>query len=337
MTAAASATDGPVLLARMADSLYWFARSVERAEDTARIVLAQSEMFFDIPVHLEVGWEPLLAIVGERPPGRDGSGDGTTGADERADESEAAVVHRLLFDEANPSSIVSSVAVARENLRVTRPLVPDNMFETVNRLWLHTTEMSGTTMTRTRRDRWLRQVVTSCQTIAGQLVGTMRRDLTWRFLRLGAYLERADMTTRVLDVRAEALLPRDEDDRAPFDEVLWMSALRSLGALQMYRRAMPAGEQDVATLRFVLQDPQFPRSVAFCLDEIAGYAGGIVGSTPVTDAVQRARAVVSAVDCDALRPADVHELVDRVQVALGDVHDTVDAVWFRAPQRAAAP
>jgi uncharacterized alpha-E superfamily protein len=223
-----------MLLARMVEAVYWAGRYLERAECTARIVQVHTAAHVDLPIGEDVGWEPLLAIVGvdrefaERYP--EGGGVGAAEED---------VIEFLLQGTDNPSSILAAIASAHENLRTARPVVPREAWEACNNLWLACSDHLDEASTRKGRVQWLRRVITGCQWINGVLLGTMSRDEAMSFLAVGQNLERADLTTRVLDVRSESLHPRGGDD--PYNAVHWMAVLRSLAAYQPFRRAMPPG------------------------------------------------------------------------------------------------
>ena len=259
-----------MLLARMAEAVYWAGRYLERAEGTARIVQVHTDTHVDMPVGEDVGWEPLLAIVGvdsefaERYSAAAEVDDG--------DATEHDVIEFLLHGADNPSSILSSIASARENLRTARPVVPREAWEACNNLWLASSDNLAEAATREGRVLWLRRVIAGCQRINGILLGTMSRDEAMSFLTIGQNLERADLTTRVLDVRSESLRPNRSDS---YDEVHWMAVLRSLAAYQPFRRAMPARPQGGSTLRFLLQDDRFPRAVSACLTEARSQLKGL--------------------------------------------------------------
>ncbi|WP_312914369.1 alpha-E domain-containing protein [Candidatus Competibacter phosphatis] len=185
------------MLSRVAQNIYWMARQIERAEDTARIINVNSNLLLDLPRNTTFGWLPLIFIVGaeklffEKDPNR------------LADET--AVVKFLISDRDNPGSIISSLAAARENLRTTRDTVPQDAWEQVNGLYIYARDHVPT---RRGRFEFMRRVIHGAQQINGMLSGAMSRTAAYDFVRLGRYLERADMTTRILDVRSANLLPR---------------------------------------------------------------------------------------------------------------------------------
>ena len=316
--------EGIMLLARMAEAVYWAGRHLERAEGTARIVQVHTDAHVDMPVGRDVGWEPLLSIVGVD--GEFAASRGWTAADgDRAAEED--VVEFLLLGERNASSILSAVTAARENLRTARPVVPREAWEACHRLWLAGTDHLDETGSREGRVTWLRRVVAGCQQIHGILLGTMSRDEAMSFLAIGQNLERADLTTRVLDVRSENLHPRGAD--APYDVVHWMAVLRSPAAYQPFRRAMPARPQGGSTLRFLLQDDRFPRAVGACLAETRAHLKVLARSEDAQEACRNASMVIASAAVPRLTVAGLGAFLDEVQVALATIHQQIDKTYFR--------
>lgn len=306
-----------MLLSRVAENIYWSARYLERAEGTARIVRAHTELLVDLPTSVALTWEPLLAVIGSR--------EDFDAAFSRADE--ASVVRWLLAEPTNPSSVRSSVERARENLRTTREVLPREVWQRVNDLHLYVAGRHDEGVRRRTRSDFLGNVVGSTLRTTGIIDSTMSRDEAYWFWRLGRELERADLTTRVIDVRAGTLLGTANP---AFGDVQWMGLMRSLSALQMFHRTTRAATDGPTTVRFLLGDRLFPRSVAFCLDR----AAGALRRLPRHEDAVRVCEVASA-DLDAVAAgvasdgSGLHEAMDALQGAIGAVHDAVTATYFR--------
>ena len=316
---------GTMLLARMAEAVYWAGRHLERAEGTARIVQVHTDAHVDLPVGEDVGWEPLLAIAGV-----DSEFAERYEAAEDLDDVRAAeedVIEFLLHGEGNDSSILASLTAARENLRTARPVIPREAWEACNNLWLGSNDHLEEAHSREGRVRWLRRVIARCQCIHGILLGTMSRDEAMSFLVLGQNIERADLTTRVLDVRSDSLHQPGADD--PYDVVHWMAVLRSLAAYQPFRRAMPARPQGGSTLRFLLQDDRFPRAVGACLTEARAQLKSLPHSERAQEACQNASMVVASASVARLTVGGLAEFLEDVQLALIEIHQRVDDTYFR--------
>lgn len=307
-----------MLLSRAADNIYWGARYLERADGTARVVRTFTEVLLDLPVGVASSWEPLLAVAGNR------AMYDLTHA--RAHESD--VVRFLVADPMNPGSVVSSVAAARENLRTTREVLPREAWQTVNDLHLFVGREPESGVDRRTRGRFLDRVISEHQRLDGVLAGAMLRDEAYELWRLGEAIERADMTTRVLGVRAAALLaaPDVADD---YDEVQWMGVLRSLTALQMYQRSTRGPIEGRSVVSFLLFDRQFPRSVAGCLERMRAALARLPHperTMPSADAVQR---LLSGLRADAGDGAALDAAMDEVQLALAAMNDVVFGAFVR--------
>lgn len=312
------------LLSRVAENLYWASRYLERAEDTARVVRSFTEAMADMPTSVTTSWEPLLAIAGSR---------------ELYDEGhvrveEADIVRFLIADANNPGSVSSSVTASRDDLRSTREVIPADAWHVVNDLYLYVSSHRESGVDRRTRRRFLDRIVDDNRRLDGVISAGMVRDDAHAFFRLGQWLERADMTTRVLGVRAAALLDLPDDEHGP---VLWMGVLRSLSAMQMYQRTVRGPIEGRAAVRFALLDAHFPRSVAFCLDRVRKSLKYLPNSADALVALDAASGVMTRLTGTSTAGAslvlDGHVLdaaMDEIQDALGRVHDAVNSTYFAA-------
>jgi uncharacterized alpha-E superfamily protein len=305
------------LLARVAERLYWGARYVERAEDTARIIRAYHELVVDFPGDVMLRWEPLAAIAGN------------VVAFEFADDDysgELAVLHFLIADRLNPGSIASCVAASRENLRTTREVIPREAWQTVNALSHYVAAGAAIGVRRQHRDRFLARVVDDSRRLDGVIDSTMTRQNSYRMFRLGRVIERADMTTRVLGVRAAALLQMQAAGiDALSDEVQWMGVLRSLSALQMFQRATRGPMDGEAVVRFLLFDASFPRSVQSCLDEVRAVLVSLPAPHDVLAVLDDAEAVLAEARPIASDGHELDDAMERVQSATARLDDAIHA------------
>jgi uncharacterized alpha-E superfamily protein len=313
------------LLSRAAEAVYWTGRYLERVETTARIVQTHTSLYLDLPRSAGLTWAPLLTV---------------TGCAELFDEvypsaAEDHVVEFLTTDGINHGSVLGSLAQARENVRTTRAIFPREVWEALNNLFNDAVDTSAAAVPRGTRHRWLGQVIERCQMVGGVMSGTMTHDEAWSFLVIGRHLERADMTSRVLDVRAGTLvdLRRDEqtlDDLRPYVDLQWQGVLRSLAAYQAYRRKVHTRVQGAAVLQFLLQDPAFPRSVSHCMDSVASCLEALARHADPLDACLRTQQFVDEARVRTLAWEGLHEFVDSLQLELARVHESVDGTYFRA-------
>jgi uncharacterized alpha-E superfamily protein len=303
------------LLSRVAEQLYWAARHVERAEDTARIVKSYTDVIVDLPVSVVNSWEPLLVITGTY----------TSHDEHHAARDEQSIIHFLVAEEANVSSIYGCVSAARENLRSTREILPREAWQVVNDLYLYVAAHRSDGVSRRSRSRFCDRLIAESQRLDGILSSTMSRDHAYEFLRMGQALERADMTTRVLGVRAASLL----GGAAGFAEVQWMGVLRSLSALQMYQRATRSPIDGSAVIDFLLHDRAFPRSVMSCLHTIRDSVSRLPRSVELTPALAEAFATAGRASGDAADGVQLDAATDTLQIALGRLHDAIIDTYVR--------
>ncbi len=312
-----------MLLSRVAESVYWAGRYLERAEATARLVHVHTELFLDLPKAAGVGWTPLLAVTGS----------GEAFRDRKLEISEEHVVGFLAAGAEHRGSIVASVAQAHANLRMTRAILPSEAWEVLNQLNLWATATLHQALDRRTRLGWLAQLIRQCQLLSGLLEGTMSHDDTYAFLVIGRYLERADMTTRILDVQAGILIDQP-DGATPYADLTWIAVLRSLCAHQMFRRSAGPTVSGPAAMHFLLRDPQFPRSVERCLIEISRallelcrHNDPMAGSAEVQQLLEKAELDLLGVDKPSA--AALHDYATRLQQGLGGLHDQLVATYFQ--------
>jgi uncharacterized alpha-E superfamily protein len=308
-----------MLLSRVADNVYWGGRYLERAEDTARIVRSYTELIIDLPVRATSSWEPLLALVGNR-------GDDTHKAVRL---NELDIVRYLVTDDANPGSILTSIGRARENLRTTREVLPREAWQAVNDLHLFVGANASTGVERRTRSRFLGRVITESQTLDGIMYTSMSRDEAYDLWRLGQTIERADMTTRVVGVRAASLLG-GAGASGTYEDVQWMGVLRSVSALQMFQRKTRGPIEGPAVVSFLLFDPKFPRSVASCIARMREALTLLPKSELTLASVTELEAVMSGLPTRADDGEELDDAMDRLQAALADVHDAVSTALLRA-------
>jgi uncharacterized alpha-E superfamily protein len=308
------------MLSRLADNLYWFGRYLQRAENTARLVNVNTILSMDLPRRVELGWEPLVDLVGAR-----------AGFAQLYDvPGEESIVRFLALDERNPGSILSSLHRAREALRTTRDYMPGDVWERVNDLYFYVEDRGERSLGRSRRQAFLNRVMDGTLGIHGFLVFNMSHDVGFHFLGIGANLEQADMTTRILDARStRAIRTRSAEDSASFEAVEWMSVLRSLTAHQTYRRRVRSRVAGAPVARFLLQNREFPRSVTCCLLAIRATLPHLPSHPDVDRELERTLVIVEDVDPENLVGSGLKELMDEIQKGLDRLHEAVSSAFFR--------
>jgi uncharacterized alpha-E superfamily protein len=309
------------MLSRVAETIYWIGRYVERAENTARLVSANTTLTLDLPSGISPGWGPMITLLGYD----------QTYFERHSEITERRVVHFLITDRDNPGSILSSLALARENARTIREVLPRDGWELLNGLYQETADAVRPSVARRDRHAFLERVIHGVQTLTGLLGGTMNRNLAYMFLKLGRKLERADMTTRILDIRWDGPLSEDAGTLRIFQDVPWMAILETLGAYQMYRQTMQVRVSRPKVLDFVFKHAEFPRSLAYCMENIRFNLSGLPNSTAaLAEIAHLERAIVSAPH-EEMDDEVLHAFVDQIQIWLGRLHKVIAETYFLPP------
>ncbi len=306
------------MLSRVAETMYWLGRQVERAENAARVVAVNANLLLDLPKGIAPGWRPLVDI----------SGDNALFEEHYKDYDERHVVRFLLGDERNAGAVLSALAAARENCRTIRDIVPREGWEQINELYLYARDGLGSGLTKGGRHAYLSHVILGCQTISGLLSGTMLHDQGYDFLRLGRHLERADMTTRIVDVRSAGLLPAGTTELRPYLTIQWVSVLKSMTGYQMYRRSEQVRVQRGPVLHFLFKDPAFPRAVAHCCERMRASLEGLPRNEAALRVAGRLSRKLAGTEVQRLTQAELHQYVDDLQQDIGDLHTEVAHTWF---------
>ncbi len=313
------------MLSKVAERLYWTARHLERVENTARLVGVYDNLLFDLPGDVGISWYNLVtlnsaeALFETRYKNRD----------------ERNVVKFLLADDTNPSSMLSALKMVRENVRTTRDVLPQESWEMVNELYIYANENIQQGINRSARHEFLNNMIKGCQQINGLLMGTMCRDASWQFLRLGRNLERADMVTRLLDAGAAAQLQGEVETDMHISQVVWGNVLRSSSAELSYRRTMRSAVHESDVAEFLLEDPYFPRSLRFCLDSMINAVKDLPNNSAAKQALRSALEAEFELDSNKRLGFDFREYLNQQQVNIGGLHQVINTTWFAMLQRGA--
>ncbi|UTW14120.1 alpha-E domain-containing protein [Marinobacterium rhizophilum] len=306
-----------MMLSRVAERIYWAARYLERVENTARLVSVYDNLLFDLPRSVNIGWFNLVII-----------NSGTELFFERYKvQDERNVVKFTLADDTNPSSMLSSLTMLRENIRTARDVLPAEAWELVNELLLFAGNNIQQGINRNGRHAFLNGIIEGCQGINGLLLGTMSRDAAWHFMRLGCNLERADMTTRLLDAGAAVLQLSDDNDTANLSQIVWGNVLRSGSAYMAYRRTMRTAVNGTDVARFLLCDEQFPRSVSYCLDQVSSATARLPTAGKPHPSIKPKLPKYDLKDGCCLN-ADFRDYLNDQQLVLAETHNNISSNWF---------
>ncbi|WP_198807288.1 alpha-E domain-containing protein [Leptolyngbya sp. BL0902] len=310
------------MLSRVADSIYWMNRYVERAENVARFVDVNLNLLLDAPLGMEQQWDPIVITTGDQETFRQRYGEATA----------ENILKFLTFDREYPNSIISCLRSARENARSVREVISSEMWEQVNDFYLMVNEAADGGQL-SELHHFFPQVKMASHLFAGVMDATMTHNEGWHFGQLGRLLERADKTARILDVKYYILLPAVTDVGSPLDDLQWIALLKSASAYEMYRkrqyRITPRGVTE-----FLILNREFPRSILFCLlqaerslHEISGAAPG-TWRTDSDRALGRLRSELDYLTIDEITQQGLHEFLDGLQVHLNKVGDKIFADFF---------
>jgi uncharacterized alpha-E superfamily protein len=317
------------MLSRVANSIYWLNRYIERAENVARFLDVNLNLLLDMPSGIEQQWKPLVATTGDRDFFAKHYGAATP----------ENVVQFLVFDRTYPNSILSCLQTARENARSVREIISSEMWERVNAFHLMVAEARRENLSLSALNALLTQVKESSHLFAGVMEATMSHNEAWNFGQVGRYLERADKTSRILDVKYFILLPSTEDVGSSVDELGWIALLRSASAYEMYRkRSAQHRITPAAVASFLILDSEFPRSIRFCLFEMERSLHQISG-TPIGTwrntaerTVGKVRSELEFVTISEIVSDGMHEFLDRVQQQFNAIdHDIFKTFFSREP------
>ena len=323
------------VLSRVAERVYWLGRYLERTDATARLIEVNANLIMDLPARLPLGWRPLIEITG------DGVVfDELYGPDAEANEHN--VCRFLATDARNPGSIMNSIVSVRENARHVRETMPRVTFEYFNDLYLFARSALVPGQSRSRRSEALDGISQRTRQLEGFLSQNMLHDAHWDMLRLGNYIERADMTTRIIDVRSADLFA-GQHELEPFQHIQWFTVLRSFYAMQSYYASVREAVEPPLVLEFLFKDERLPRSYLRCLGGVQRSLSELPQSEEALDACDRA--------VDALRSADVqrlagsenraalHAFIETCQRTVAAIHDVIVETYFGTapgPQQAAS-
>jgi uncharacterized alpha-E superfamily protein len=319
------------MLSRVAESVYWMSRYVERAENVARFIDVNFHLILDDPTVSDQQWLPMVNT----------SGDYEEFARHYDAPNQKNVMRFLASDPENSNSIVSCLRAARENARTVREIISSEMWLYLNRFYLMTNTAAGEDRFLESPQELLGEIKMASHLFSGLTDATMTHGEAWHFCQMGRMLERADKTSRILDVKYYILLRAVEEAGSPFDDIRWAAVLRSASAFEMYRknngRISPRG-----VVEFLLLNRDFPRAVQYCLLDARDSLHAISG-TPL-GAFRHAPEKLLGQLCSDLSFASVeeiieyglHEYVDELQTKMNQVgagiHDTFFA--FKAPPAA---
>ena len=306
---------------------------MERAENVSRFIDVNLQMMLDLPSGSNQQWRPLVSI----------SGDDSVFTSRYATATRENVIKFLALDMENPNSIVSCLRAARENSRTVREAISSEMWEQVNTSYLAINAAASNPLLIHSPYSFFNEVKKASQLFDGVAEATMLRGEGWHFFRMGRLVERADKTSRLLDVKYYILLPSLTDVGTPLDDIQWAAVLRAASALEMYRkRHGPIAPEQI--VEFLVLDHEFPRSIHHCLtaanDSLHSISGTPVGMyrNPAEQRLGQLRAELAYADTEHIIKRGLHEFLDGFQTKLNLADQCIyDTFFALRPIGASAP
>jgi len=303
-------------------------RYVERAENVARFIEVNFQLTLDAPFIQDKQWDPLVNTSGDREDFTERYGLAT----------QENVLRFLISDPQNPNSIYSCVRSARENARTVREIISSEMWLHLNKFYLLLNAPAPEFRSLDAPQALLNEVKLASHTFTGITDSTMSHSEAWHFSRLGRMLERADKTSRILDVKYYILLSSVEDVGTPIDDTQWAAVLRSASAFEMYRkrhgRISPRG-----VVEFLMLDREFPRAIQFCLlaarDSLHSISGTPVGTFQFAPEKLMGQLCsdLSFASVDEIISYGLHEYLDELQTRLNQLGHGIYEVFFALKTR----
>lgn len=316
----------PPLLARLAEAAFWLARYVERAENLARVIDVNETFARDS--RGACNWSAIVAL----------NADVVRFYARQSSATETTVLRFYILDADNPTSILSSIRAARENARSLRPHISTELWSHLNTIYNWMLSLTEDDIALPKISRLCSRIRESCQTHAGIADSTLYRDQAWTFYQLGRWLERADQTTRLLDIKYHTLLPTVHDVGSPLDASQWNAVLRSASAYHAFRRVFPRDLAPGQVAEFLLFDARFPRSVSACVHNVALQLGELRRrfhlrqTGAVMESVDELSFLLAERQIEDVLNAGLHEFLDSLQARFAGVtRELSDRFFVAAP------
>lgn len=315
------------MLSRVADSLYWLSRYVERAENTARILDVNLQLTLDSE---QIGaecerrdWQPILATL----------------EDLKLFKEHYSIINAetvcdfVTFSRENPNSIWSCVAGARENARTVREYISSEMWERLNSFWLWLDSRGEKERSSALSIDFYRHVVDCSHQFQGTTDATLTHVDGWEFMQFGKFLERADNSSRILDLKYHILLPQGEQVGGNVDTIQWQAVLKSCSAFEAYRKVYTGQVTPARVTEFIILHDHFPRSIRFCIDALTSALHRISGcdrthySNEAERLAGRLTSDLNYTTINEIFKTGLHEYLDRTQGRLIEIGEAMQDTY----------
>lgn len=309
------------MLSRVADSIYWLNRYIERAENVARFVDVNLNLMLDLSPGINQQWEPLVITTGDLDIFQKRYGEFN----------EQNVIRFLTFDTGYPNSIISCLQMARENARSVREIISSEMWQEVNNFYMMVQDAAHKN---TLLSDFFTSVKLASHRFAGVMDATMTHNEAWHFGQMGRHLERADKTTRILDVKYFYLLPSAEWVGTALDQIQWIALLKSASAYEMYRKSQHRINPS-SVAEFLIFNRDFPRSIIFCLWQVEQSLHQISNTTPGTWCNPAERTLgrfftqLNYLTIEEVIDMGLHEFLDKMQTDMNQLGAKISSTFLQ--------
>lgn len=316
------------MLSRVANCIYWLNRYIERAENYARFMDVNFNLSLEMPPHVSEQWLPLVMS----------SGDWELFKKHYDSPTKQNVIKFLGFDRFNPSSVYNCISYARENARIVRPELTNEVWEQINQMYFFVKEAY-------KKELWLQNdllgffqdIKKGCYLLYGIIEATTSRTDGWHFGNMGRLIERADKTSRILDVKYHIILPSVEQVGASLDIIQWAALLKSVSAYDMFRKSH-GNITPSNIVEFLVLDKYFPRSIFRCVTQLETSLKLISGSNgegyanKAEKLAGKIRSEMEFSDVADIFQMGLHEYLDQIQIKLNSLSDEVHKAFFLKSQ-----
>lgn len=313
------------MLSRVANAIYWLSRYIERAENYGRFINVNNNLALDAPNLFDEQWKPILIAAG----------DDEVFYEFHKVASREAVIDFMAFDTRNPNSIFSSISNARENARTIREVLPVELWQQLNKFYLELKKLAEVS------DREINDPIVffdeirkNCQLFWGMLDSAYTRNEGFHFACLGKFMERADKTSRFLDVKYFSDTPETKKENSPQSLLIWSAVLKSVSAFNMYRQQHRNLKPEFI-VDFLIKDRKFPRSLYYsvqqaehCLYEISGRRITDGFSNKAERTISVLRNELDFLEISEIYPKDLHQFLDDFQLKNNHLSEAIFETYF---------
>ena len=303
------------MLSRDAEHFYWLSRYVERAENTARILNVNVELMLDFPGDKSSMWKPLIEITGME----------KVFIEKYQEFDEINSVKFLSDDKENPNSILSSLIMAQYNARPIRNNLPRSSAEQLNLILKDFIHDMASTKSRSRRTNYIYEVISKSQLFFGIISDNFLRGTEYQFIKLGRFIERADMISRIIDqqcLRDTSTLGEN------FPTLQWASILRSMSAYESYRMFSQGDISQKEVLNFLIKNKDYGRSISSCLYNVENSINNLPRNAPIKSEIKNLHNRIQKARLEKYSDMKIHDFIDLLQRKLLLIDDLIDKSYF---------